>query len=78
MREGLVGGWRRLHNEELRNVYGSPNVIRMIKSKRVRWTSQVARLRKMRFVYKILAGKTDNWEDVGVDEKIILDSLLEK
>jgi hypothetical protein len=41
-RDGLIGGWRKLHNEELHNLYPSPNIIRMIKSRRVRWAGHVA------------------------------------
>jgi hypothetical protein len=52
--EGVVADWRRLHNEELHNLYASPNVIRMIKSRRMRCTGHVARMRKMRNAYKIL------------------------
>jgi hypothetical protein len=57
-REEVAGGWRILHNEELHNMYASPNVIRMIKSRRMRWTEHVAHIGEMRNVYKILVGKT--------------------
>jgi hypothetical protein len=43
-REEVAGGWRRLHNEELRNMYTSLNIIRMIKSRRMRWARHVARM----------------------------------
>jgi hypothetical protein len=42
-RDEVTGGWRKLHNEELHNLYFSPNIIRMIKSRRMRWTGNVAR-----------------------------------
>jgi hypothetical protein len=42
-RDEVKGGWRKLHNEELHNLYCSPSVIRMIKSRRMRWTGHVAR-----------------------------------
>jgi hypothetical protein len=41
-RDEVKGGWRKLHNEELHNLYFSPSIIRMIKSKRIRWTAHVA------------------------------------
>jgi hypothetical protein len=46
--EEVVGGWRRLHNEELHDLCASSNVIRVIKSRRVRWAGHVAQMRKMR------------------------------
>jgi hypothetical protein len=47
-REEVAGGWRRLHNEELHNIHASPDIIRMIKSKRMRWVGHVARTEEMR------------------------------
>jgi hypothetical protein len=43
-RDEIVGGWRKLHNEELHNLYSSPNIIRTIKSGRMRWTEHLARM----------------------------------
>jgi hypothetical protein len=43
-RDEVARGWRKLHNEELHNLYSSPSIIRMIKSRRMRWTGQVARM----------------------------------
>jgi hypothetical protein len=73
-REEVVGGWRRLHNEELRNLYASPNIIKVTKSRRMRWADHVARMGEMRntiFWSKNLKGR-DHSEDVGVDGTIIL------
>jgi hypothetical protein len=50
-REEGAGGWRRLHNEELHNLYASPNVIRMIKPRSMRWAGHVARMGTMRNAY---------------------------
>jgi hypothetical protein len=43
-RDEMTGSWRKLHNEELHNMYSSPNIIRMIKSRKLRWTGHVARM----------------------------------
>jgi hypothetical protein len=61
----VVRSWRRLHSEELRNVYVSPNVIRVIKSRRVRWACHVTRVREMRNVYRILVGKAEGKIPLG-------------
>jgi hypothetical protein len=55
----VTGDWRKLHNEELRNLYSSPNIIRMIKSLRRRWVGHVARMRETRNAYRILMGKPE-------------------
>jgi hypothetical protein len=47
-RDEVKGGWRKLHNEELHNLYSSPNIIRMIKSRRVRWAGRIARIEEKR------------------------------
>jgi hypothetical protein len=49
-REEVAGGWRRLHNEERHNVYTSPNIMRVIKSRGIRWTGHVARVGEMRCI----------------------------
>jgi hypothetical protein len=55
----VAGGLRKLHNEELQNLYSSPSIIRMIKSKRIRWAGHVARMRAKRNVYRTLVGKPE-------------------
>jgi hypothetical protein len=50
--DGLTGGWRKLHNEELHNLYSSPSIIRIMKSRRIRWARHVARIREKRNVYR--------------------------
>jgi hypothetical protein len=56
-RDEVTGEWRRLHNEELHNLYSSPDIIRQIKSRRMRWAGHVARMGEERNVYKVLMGK---------------------
>ena len=53
----VTGEWRKLHNEELNDLYCSPNIVRVIKSRRMRWAGQVARTGKKRGVYRVLVGK---------------------
>ena len=54
-----MGEWRRLHNEELNDLYCSPNIVRVIKSRRVRWAGHVARVGEERLVYRVLVGKPE-------------------
>jgi hypothetical protein len=54
-----AGGWSRLYNEELHNLYVLPNFIRVIKSRRMRWEGHVAHMGEMRNAYKILIGKPE-------------------
>jgi hypothetical protein len=59
--EEVVGGWRRLHNEELHNLYVSLNIIGVVKLRR-RWVGHIALTREMRNTYRILVGKPErNW-----------------
>jgi hypothetical protein len=53
-REEVIGVLRKLHNKELHNLYSSPSIIRMIKSRRMRWAGHVARMEAKRNVYEIL------------------------
>jgi hypothetical protein len=56
-RDEVTGEWRKLHNEELRDLNSSPSIIRMIKSRRRRWAGHVARMGEKRTPYRLLAGK---------------------
>jgi hypothetical protein len=58
-REEVTGGWRRLHNEELRNLYISSNITTLIESMYMRCVGHVARMEKMRNAYEILVGKPE-------------------
>jgi hypothetical protein len=55
--EEVAGGYRRLHNEELRDLYASPNIVRVIKSRCMRWTGHVACMEERSNAYNILMGK---------------------
>jgi hypothetical protein len=56
-KDGVTGGWMKLHNEELHNLYSSPSIIRMIKSRRMRLVGHVAQMGEKRNAYNILVGK---------------------
>ena len=74
-RDEVMGEWRRLHNEELSDLYSSPSIVRVIKSRRMRWAGHVARMSEERGVYRVLVEKRrerDHWEDLSVDGWIIL------
>jgi hypothetical protein len=58
-RDEVTEEWRKLHNEELHDLYCSPNIVRVIKSIRVRWGRHVARMGKGRGVYRVLVGKPE-------------------
>jgi hypothetical protein len=58
-RDEVTGEWRKLHNEELHNMYSPPDIIRQVKSRRMRWAGHVARMGEERKVYKILVGKPE-------------------
>jgi hypothetical protein len=56
-RDEVMGEWKKLHNEELRDLYSSPSIIRIIKSRRMRWEGHVAPMGEKRNVYRLLVGK---------------------
>jgi hypothetical protein len=66
MRDEVIGGWRKLHNEKLHNLYSSPSIIRMIKSRRMRREGHVARMeKKKKKAYMILVGKPERKRSLG-------------
>jgi hypothetical protein len=58
-RDEVTGEWGKLHNEELHNLYSSPDIIRQVKSRRMRWAEHVTRMGEERKVYKVLVGKPE-------------------
>ena len=72
-RDKVTGEWRKLHKEELNDLYSSPNVVRVIKSRRMRWAGHVARIVERRGLYRVLVRKSEGkrphgrprcrWED---------------
>ena len=64
-RDGEKGEWRKLHNEELNDLYSSPNIVRVIKLRRMRWAGHVARMEEGRCVHKVLVGKPGGKRPLG-------------
>jgi hypothetical protein len=64
-RDGVMGGWRKLHNEELHNLYSKPSIIRIIKLRRMRWAGHVAQMGEKRNVYRLLVGKPEGKRPLG-------------
>jgi hypothetical protein len=58
-RDRVTRGWRKLHNEELHYFYSSPSIIRIIKSRRMRWARHVARMGEKRNLYRLLVGRPE-------------------
>jgi hypothetical protein len=59
------GSWRKLHNDELHSLYSSPNIVRVMKSRRMRWTGHVAHMEDGRGVYRVLVGKPEGKRLLG-------------
>jgi hypothetical protein len=64
-RDEVTGGWTKLHNEELCDLYSLSSIIRMIKSRRMRWAEHVARMGEKRKAYKLLVGKPEGKKPLG-------------
>ena len=84
-RDKVTGEWRELHNEKLNDLYSSPNIFRVIKSRRMRWAGHVALMGERRGVYRVLVGKPeenlrkrDHLGDPDVDGRIILRWIFRK
>jgi hypothetical protein len=74
-RDEVTGEWRKLHNEELHDLYSSPSLIRIIKSRRMRWTGHVARMREKRNAYRLLVGKLKGRRRLGRPRRRWMDNI---
>jgi hypothetical protein len=68
-RDEVTGEWRKLHSEELHNLYSSPDIIRQVRSKRMRWAGHVARMGEERNVYKVLVVNPEGKRPVGIPRR---------
>jgi hypothetical protein len=64
-RNEVLGGWRKLHYEELRNLYSSPNITRIIKSRMIKWAGHVVQMGGRRNAYRIWVGKPERKRPLG-------------
>jgi hypothetical protein len=62
---GLRGKWRKLHNEELNDLYSLPNIVRVVKSRRMRWAGHMAHMGDERGVHRVLVGKPEGKKPLG-------------
>jgi hypothetical protein len=64
-KDEVTGGWRKLHNEELRDLYSSPSINRMTRTRRMRWEGHVARTREKRIACMLLVGRSEGKRPLG-------------
>jgi hypothetical protein len=74
-RNEVKGEWRKLHNEELHDLYSSPSIIRIIKSRRMRWVGLVARMGEKRNAYRLLVGKPEGKRPLGRPRRRRVDNI---
>jgi hypothetical protein len=74
-RDGVTGGWRKLYNEELHNLYSSPSTIRIIKSRRMRWAGHAAQIGEKRNMYRLLVGKPEGKRPLGRPRHTWMDNI---
>jgi hypothetical protein len=80
-REEVTEEWRKQHNEELNDLYSLPNIVRVVKSRRMRWSGHLTRMGEDRVVHRMLVGKPEGKRPVGnqdVDGRIILRGIFRK
>jgi hypothetical protein len=74
-RDEVTGEWRKLHNEELCDLYSSPSIIRIIKPRRMRWAGHLARMGKKRNAYRLLVGKAEGKRPLGRPRRRWVDNI---
>jgi hypothetical protein len=74
-RDEVTGKWRKLRNEELRDLYSSPSIIRIIKSRRMKWAGRVARMGEKRNAYSLLVGKPEGKRPLGRPRRRWVDNI---
>ena len=74
-RDEVTGEWSRLHNEELNDLYSSPNIVRVIRSRRMRWAGHVARMGEERGMYRVLVGKLEGKRPLGRPRRRWVDNI---
>ena len=74
-RDEVTCEWRSLHNEELNDLYTSPNIVRVIKPRRMRWAGHVARMGEERGVYRVLVGKPEGKRPLGRPRRRWVDNI---
>jgi hypothetical protein len=74
-RDEVTGEWRKLHNEELRDLYSSPSIIRMFKSRWMRWAGRLARMKEKRNAYRFLVGKLEGKGPLGGPRRRWVDNI---
>jgi hypothetical protein len=74
-RDGVTGGWRKLHHEELHNLYSSPNIIGIIKLRRMRWVGHVSQMGEKRNAYWLLLGKPEGTRPLERPRRMWIDNI---
>jgi len=77
-RDEVTWEWRRLHNEELNDLYFSPNTVRVIKARRMSWAGHVARIGERRSIYRVLVGKREGKRPLGRPRRRWEDNIKRK
>jgi hypothetical protein len=74
-RDEVTGEWRKLHNEELNDLYSLPSILRVVKSRRMRWAGHVARMGEDKSVYRVLVGKPEGKRPLGRPRRRLEDNI---